>query len=76
MSKEEDGVPKHYEICMKWRAIGRREGLEEAAKVAEMDWTNLGSGWRTEDRIAAAIRARLTQGTDRENPDGSTADSR
>src|SRR3990167_10048116 len=39
---------------------GRREGLDEAAKVAET-WITDGPGWRLQDRIAAEIRSCLTR---------------
>jgi len=55
------------EIAIEWiehnLQAARRAGIEEAAKVAEnTDWEALGPGWRTNDRIAAAIRALNNEG--------------
>jgi hypothetical protein len=44
-------------------AAGIREAYEDAARIAEKtDWESMGSGWRVRDRIAAAIRARASEG--------------
>jgi hypothetical protein len=51
------------EVALEWREALKEAvaaAYEDAAKIAEgTNWEGMGRGWRTRDRIAAAIRARI-----------------